>query len=79
MPITQAQKRWMKEHTTEIKMRLSHSTDGDILQWLDKQPSKQGAIRAVLKEHIRREREQAEKGDGDQCKPPEDDKLPEGV
>ena len=79
MPITQAQKRWMKEHTSEIKMRLSHSTDNDILQWLDQQPSKQGAIRAVLKEHIRREREQVEEGDDNQSKLTEDDKRPEGV
>ena len=73
MPESLAKKQWMKEHTTFIGLKLTHNTDGDILRWLDKQPSKQGAIRAVLKEHIRREQEQeqAAQEDGKQDKPPE--------
>lgn len=59
MPESKSQARWRKEHTTGIRIRLNHNTDSDILEWLDKQSSRQGAIRAVLKEHIRQEQQQA--------------------
>lgn len=67
MPITPAQKRWMSANTTKITIRLTNNTDKDILSWLDKQASKQGAIRAVLKAHIA-----AEKAAQDAAGRPED-------
>lgn len=58
MPTTEAQRRASKkydaENTRQIMMKLNTTTDADILDWLDSQPNRQGAIkeaiRAVIKE-----------------------------
>jgi hypothetical protein len=35
-------------------MKLNTGTDQDILAWLDRQESKQGAIKQLIREEIRR-------------------------
>lgn len=67
MPESEAKKRWTRENTSFIGLKLAHKADSDILRWLDNQPSKQGAIRAVLKAHIA-----AEKAAADAAKASED-------
>ena len=42
---TKTQAKYDKEHTKGIYLKLNLSTDTDILRWLWKQPSKQGAIK----------------------------------
>lgn len=40
---------WAKEHTTRVVMKLNHNTDKDILEWLEGQASKQGAIKEAIR------------------------------
>lgn len=42
-------KEWDKKNTTRINLKLNNNTDKDILDYLAKQPSKQGAIKAALR------------------------------
>jgi hypothetical protein len=37
-------------------MKLHLENDKDILEWLDKQPSKQGAIKELIRRQIEEER-----------------------
>ena len=47
-----AQAKYDKQNTTGFYMKLNIHTDLDILQWLWKQPSKQGAIKKLIREEI---------------------------
>ena len=49
-----AQAKYDKEHTTRISLKLNLRTDRDILQWLQKQTSMQGAIKRLVREEIAR-------------------------
>lgn len=53
---TEAQRRAVErydaENTRQIKMKLNIKTDADILQWLDAQENKQGAIKAAIRKEI---------------------------
>lgn len=51
---TKAQAKYDKSHTTGFYMKLNTGTDEDILAWLEIQPSKQGAIKKLIREEIRR-------------------------
>ena len=52
---TKAQKKYDKEHTKGIYIKLNLRTDVDIIRWFWKQPSKQGAIKRLIREEIARE------------------------
>lgn len=45
-------KKWMKDNTTVFTMRLSYSTDKDIIEQLKKQESKQGYIKRLIRDDI---------------------------
>lgn len=47
-----SQEKYDKANTVQFKMKLNRNTDADILEWLDAQPSKQGAIKALIREAI---------------------------
>ena len=49
------QSRYDAENTVQIKMKLGKATDADVLQWLNEQPSKQGAIKKLIREAIKKE------------------------
>ncbi len=51
---TKAQAKYDKGHTTGFYMKLNIATDEDILSWLEKQGSKQGAIKKLIREEIAR-------------------------
>ncbi len=51
---TQAQAKYDKSHTTGFYMKLNTGTDQDILEWLESQGSKQGAIKKLIREEIER-------------------------
>ena len=36
----------------QVKLTLNKSTDGDLLAWLEKQPNKQGYIKALIRKDI---------------------------
>lgn len=44
-----ANARYDKTNTRQLKMKLNTNTDADILAWLDAQPNKQGAIKALIR------------------------------
>lgn len=50
-----AQAKYDKEHTQGLYIKLNLKTDLDIIQWLWKQSSKQGAIKQLIREEIKRE------------------------
>lgn len=52
---TKAQAKYDKDHTTGFYMKLNTGTDKDILGWLEKQPSKQGAIKELIRREILKE------------------------
>ena len=49
---TRAQAKYDKEHTKGLYIKLNIRTDLDIIQWLWAQPSKQGAIKALIRQDI---------------------------
>lgn len=51
MPETEAKKKWQKENTVFIGVKLQKSTDAEILAYLDGK-AKQTVIKAALKEYI---------------------------
>lgn len=51
---TAAQAKYDKEHTKGFYIKLNLRTDIDIIRWLWKQPSKQGAIKQLIREEIER-------------------------
>lgn len=51
---TRAQAKYDKSHTTGFYMKLNITTDEDILSWLERQDSKQGAIKKLIREEIAR-------------------------
>lgn len=56
---TKAQAKYDKEHTKGIYIKLNLSTDADIIRWFWKQPSKQGAVKRLVREEIARENAKA--------------------
>ena len=51
MAESEAYKKWSKEKTVMVSMRLQKSTDADILKYLDGKP-RQTVIKAALREYI---------------------------
>lgn len=57
-----AQNRYDEWNTTQVKLKLNNKADKDILIWIQKQKyshstSAQGAIKALIREDIARNRE----------------------
>lgn len=52
MPATEKQIAWDRDNTVQIKLKLNKSTDADILSWLTEQPTKQGAIKDLIRKAI---------------------------
>lgn len=47
-----AQQRYDKKNTVQIKMKLNKKTDEDILKKLDSVPNKQGYIKNLIRQDI---------------------------
>lgn len=52
-----ANEKWTAEHARKIGLTFMTETDADILEQLDKQPSKIAYLRRLIREDIARERE----------------------
>lgn len=52
---TNAQAKYDKGNTIGLYMKLNIHTDADIIHWLWKQRSKQGAVKRLIREEIVRE------------------------
>lgn len=50
---SERQARYDAKATTRVGLKLNNNTDADILKWLEKQPSKQGAIKEAIREMIK--------------------------
>ncbi len=48
------QLKWDHENTRVFRMKLNLHTDADIIAYLDKQPSKQGYIKQLIREDIKK-------------------------
>lgn len=53
MPLTEARKRWDKENTTFIGLKLNNNQDTTIIDYLEDKP-KQTTIKAALREYMAR-------------------------
>ena len=51
-----AQSRYDASHTRSYSLKLNTKTDEDIILWLRKKPSIQGAIKQLIREEIKREK-----------------------
>ncbi|MDO4486044.1 MAG: hypothetical protein Q4C46_05540 [Bacillota bacterium] len=47
-----AKERYDAANTKQFKMKLNVKTDADILAWLEKQESKQGAIKDLIRKEL---------------------------
>ena len=50
-----AQKKYDSTHTKQFQMKLHLVNDADILEWLERQESKQGSIKRLIREAIEKE------------------------
>ena len=48
------QAEWDKNNTTRFQVKLNHNTDADILKWLESIPNKQGYIKALIREDMKK-------------------------
>ena len=48
----QKQAKYNKNNTVVFYMKLNIHTDADIIRWLQSQPSKQGAIKRLIRDEI---------------------------
>jgi len=53
MPDSDAKRRWRKEHTTTLTVKLNHNTDRDILDFMQGKAAAT-TIKAALREYIER-------------------------
>lgn len=47
-----ANRRYDKANTRQVMLKLNVHTDADILAWLDRQPNRQGAMKALIRQRI---------------------------
>lgn len=58
-----AQLKYDAQNTRQYKVKLNTTTDADLIEYLDGVPNKQGAIKAALREHIKRRKDMYTKQD----------------
>ena len=47
------QSKWCKDNTKGIYLKLTKTTDADIIRWLDSMPNKQGYIKLLIRADIK--------------------------
>ena len=52
-PDSEAKKKWTKDHTTRIMLKLNNNTDSDVIKKLESVESKQGYIKDLIRKDIR--------------------------
>ncbi len=52
--LARARAKYDKDHTTQVSLKLNLRTDQDIIKWLWSKPSKQGAIKKLIRADIER-------------------------
>ena len=51
-PETESHKKWVRDNTVFIGIRLQNNKDKKLIEFLSAQTSKQGAIKTALREYI---------------------------
>ena len=49
VPESEAKKRWAKENTVVITIKLNRNTDGDIIGKLESEQNRQGYLKALIR------------------------------
>lgn len=49
-----SQEKYQKENIQRVVLKLNKKTDADILDWLDALDNKQGEIKEVIREHLKK-------------------------
>ena len=49
------QDRYKKKNIKQVKLDLNINTEQDIIEWLNKQPNKQGTIKQLIRREIEKE------------------------
>lgn len=44
--------RYDKEHSYNVKLKLNKIHDTDIIDWFERQPNKQGAVKELIRKEI---------------------------
>ena len=52
IPDSKAKKKWVREHTIMVTIKLNHNTDADIIRKLENIPNRQGYIKSVIRQDI---------------------------
>ena len=52
-----AKERYDAANTKQFKMKLNIKTDADIIEWLDAQVNKQGAVKDLIRKEIARKKD----------------------
>ena len=50
-----ASRKYDKENTFPVTVKLNKNTDADIVEWLKNQPNKQGYIKALIKADMKKD------------------------
>ena len=53
MPDSEAKKRWIKENTTMIHIKLNHNTDKDLLAFFDTLDNRAGFIKQLCRDYLK--------------------------
>lgn len=51
-PDSEAKKKWIKDHTTKVTIKLNHNTDKDLLDALEGEESKAGKIKELMRRSL---------------------------
>ena len=58
IPESEAKKRWDKENTTTVSLKLNHKTDADIIHKFEKVPNRQGYVKSAIRRDIAKEQKE---------------------
>ena len=50
------QNKYRKENMQQVKIEVNKKTESEVLEWLSRQKNKSGAIKALIKAEIEREK-----------------------
>lgn len=58
LPDSEAKKRWIKENTVIISVKLNRNTDTDIIKYLENVGSAAGAFKLALREYMKNHKDE---------------------
>jgi len=52
MPDSESKKKWTRDNTMIVSVKLNRNTDADIIKKLHSEPTRQGYIKALIRQDI---------------------------